>query len=164
MKSYLLILALHLSNVWCLKPDKPVVHELSGQFTPLTMKAIYPTVIRDHIQREIESAKGKLIMLDADELLADYSSSSASCILQASTVRCSQGRTYQGDTVTTRREGPKVLMILNLPRRRRRKGESGAGEGQEQSADSQYCIQLIFIKCSCSLTSTNHFRPPIGFI
>lgn len=50
------------------KPEKPVTHELSEYFTAFDDEEdIYRlTVIRDHIQREIESAKGKLVMQDVD--------------------------------------------------------------------------------------------------
>ena len=50
------------------KPEKPVNHELSEHFTAFDDEEdIYRLiVIRDHIRREIESAKGKLVMQDAD--------------------------------------------------------------------------------------------------
>ncbi len=50
------------------KPEKPMSHELSEYFTAFDDEEdIYRlTVIRDHVLREIESAKGRLVMHDVD--------------------------------------------------------------------------------------------------
>ena len=115
------------------KPDKPVVHELSGQFTAFDDEEdIYRlTVIRDHIQREIESAKGKLIMLDAD----------MSCLqtTRARVPRVSsrppqsdapKAAPTKEDTVTTKKKkATKSTDDSKPPKKKKKDKESGAGEG-----------------------------------